>query len=176
MPVNRKIWLIVALVAFLCSCATGSDSPITEKKLRLMSKASESIAQYKRNILKRQAIESGGANINQDSSDSQLAYASVLNVCGETLGRFERRGRFIQYSKVAAVILGSFAGSIAIPILTAAAPAANSAWITGLGAISGLTNAAQSSFSEQGLSSESSFEDRRLVLEKAREALAKYYV
>ncbi len=172
---QRRSVFLPFVILWLSACASAPSDQSSARKIALMSKASESIAGYKAKIRAREGREAGAVSLQRDVSESQMAYVSVLDVCAETLGKFEHRGRIIQYSRVAAVVIGSFAGSIAIPILAASAPAANAAWITGLGAISGLTNATQSSISEQGLSSETSFEDRRLVLERAREALAKYY-
>lgn len=90
---------------------------------------------------------------NPQTAQQQLdeQFNAALLSCKQVLTSYQTQATTYQYINVALIAIGSVAGSIGVPLL--AANVANKLWTTTMGSISGLTNAVQSDFASQGLTS-----------------------
>jgi hypothetical protein len=103
------------------------------------------------------------------------AFNKMLSACQATLAGFESQGRGWGVVKISIAAIGTIAGAIAVPALTAAAPMANAAWIAGFGGVSGATNAAQQSLADVGFTPTSVLQDRQNILDSWKAAMSEYF-
>ena len=103
------------------------------------------------------------------------AFSSMLGACQATLAGFEYQGHGWSAVKVSIATIGTIAGAIAVPALTAAAPVANAVWISVFGGVSGATNAAQQSLSDVGFTPASILQDRQRILDSWKAATSDYF-
>jgi hypothetical protein len=120
------------------------------------------------------AAPAARAAISASSNDLDDAYNNMMNYCHVTLTRFETRADTYAYWSAAIAIIGSLAGGVAVPAL-AARSAANKAWTSSLGGLSGATNAGQQSLNSAGLSAGAQLQSRQDVLTSWKADIAPYY-
>jgi hypothetical protein len=102
------------------------------------------------------------------------AYQKMMSYCSSTLTKFERRSDNLTYWSVAVAVVGSLAGSVAVPALTAAS-AANKATVAALGGLSGSANAGQQALSGGGITSASILQTRETVLTNWKTDIKDYF-
>jgi len=102
------------------------------------------------------------------------AYSKMMDYCHATLTRFEKRASSMGYWSAAIAVVGSLAGGVAVPALSAAS-ASNKAWTAALGGVSGAANAGQSSLNSAGLTAASELQSRQDVLTSWKADIAPYY-
>jgi hypothetical protein len=103
------------------------------------------------------------------------AFNEMLHACRETLTGFESRSKRLQYARVAIATIGALAGGVILPALTTASALANAEWISALGGISGVSNAAQQSMSAEGLTASSVLRTRQSIIESWKQAAETYF-
>lgn len=108
------------------------------------------------------------------TSSLKSEFSEMLAQCKEALSTYERQSQFWAISAVGLAVLGAAAGAIVVPALTAAAPVANKAAIAAFGGFSGVTNVAQSTMKDQGLTSEEARATRENIRKEWKVALDKY--
>lgn len=107
--------------------------------------------------------------------DVAAAFADMLNACQASLSNFEARANKLSKWRRNVAIVGAVVGGVAIPALTTAAAAGNAVWISGLGGVAGVTNAAQQSMIADGQTPAAVLDVRENVLKEWREAIKDYY-
>jgi hypothetical protein len=115
-----------------------------------------------------------GAPVASPTNDLDDAYQNMMGYCSNTLTKFQQQSNRLTYWTVAVAVVGSVAGSIAVPALTAAA-STNKVWISAMGGISGTANAGQQALSSGGLTSASVLQSRETVLTNWKKDIADYY-
>jgi len=100
---------------------------------------------------------------NQQTLEDSMS--EVLNFCLPRLSGYEEKSERQARQAYWLSMSGLIAGSIAVPALTAASAASNSAWIAGLGGWAGATNFASQNLKESGLSGASVASTRNKIVE-----------
>ena len=113
--------------------------------------------------------------VKKTEQDLDEAFNKMLSACQATLAGFESEGRGWGAVKISIAAIGTIAGAIAIPALTAAAPMANAVWVAGLGGVSGATNAAQQALGDVGFTPTSVLRDRQNILDSWKAAMSDYF-
>jgi hypothetical protein len=120
------------------------------------------------------ALAAGTNTTAQDKALSD-AFADMLTGCKSALSGFEGKADTLKGWKVGIATTGALVGGVAIPALTTASAAANAVWISGLGGVSGIANAAQQSMDSEGLTSSSMLSIRSKVLDDWKSATSDYF-
>jgi len=123
------------------------------------------------NVLAQDLTED--AQTEQDSKLDQ-AYVSMVQGCKAVMSSYEREAQNYKYLTVLIAVTGAAAGGVAIPALTAAAPLANKAAIAAVGGLSGVTNLAQATMTQQGLSAEEALLTRNNIRTDLKVAIDDY--
>ena len=98
-----------------------------------------------------------------------IAIESALAECQTRLRPLEEKATGFRWATVGVALLGSIAGAVLVPAFSGAA-LANKALISALGGVAGVTNTAQTTMRESGLSHEPFIQERdkvRAILEAA---------
>lgn len=111
----------------------------------------------------------------QGEGELRQEYAQILTECSKVLSRFEGQSEVLQWLRVGMAVVGSVAGSVGVPALTAAAPLANKTAIAALGGLSGVTNAGQSALTDAGLTPAEALMTREGIRTDWRTAINKYF-
>ena len=111
----------------------------------------------------------------QQEQDIKTYWAQMLIECKPAFSRLESTAVTLKWWSFGIAAVGTIAGAIVVPVLTTASAAANAAWITGFGGVSGAANTAQNTLKEQGLTSEYQLTVREGLRKQWQQALDEYY-
>lgn len=150
---------------------TRNDVLTALQKIQLGAHASQTTPQYRAAVA---AAAGGGLPNFTEQNELDDAYQKMMAYCSITLTKFEQKSTKVAYWTAGIAIVGSLAGSVAVPALTAAA-SANKVWIAGLGGVSGVANAGQQAFSNAGISSQLLLQTREKVLTDWKADIVNYY-
>ena len=148
--------ITIGIVTLMCGCAgLGTQSAVDKnaaKTFSIMKIVDKNISEIDRN------------KKNQEELEKKLE--EVLNFCLPKLSGFEEKSAKQAKWAYWLSMSGLLAGSVAVPALTAAAPASNSAWISGVGGWAGATNFAGQALKTSGLSGATIAQTRNKIIEK----------
>ncbi len=178
-------WVLVMLVATGVVASSGCTIPKKKSpdEFRLLSAAARrsllsidlGAAANKTAKQFRESVGAPEGSETRPEADLDTAYNSMLNLCSHTLAGFESRANALSYWKLAVAVVGSVAGSVAIPVLTAASATANKVWISGLGGVSGVANAGQQALNDAGLTPTAVLQTRATILSDWKSATSDYF-
>ena len=108
------------------------------------------------------------------SKDLDAAFQEMIHQCKDVLSSYETQSTTFRYATLGLALMGAIAGAIIVPALTAAAPLANQSAIAAFGGLSGVTNVAQSTMKETGLTSEEALRVRDSIRAEWGTAMNRY--
>ena len=176
-----------AVLSLLTGCATSSSSVkgrmaagdsarIAIQKIELGAAGGQTRAAWRAAApaAVAAAVAAGGAPAPAPDTSLDNAYQQMMTYCSSTLTKFEQRSDNLTYWSVAIAVVGSLAGGVGVPALTAAS-ASHKALVAALGGISGTANAGQQALSGGGITSASVLQSRENVLTNWKTDIADYY-
>jgi len=102
-------------------------------------------------------------------------FTQMLVECKTALSTYERQATTLRWWSFGIAMIGALAGSVGVPVFTAAGAAANATTIAALGGISGAANTAQNTLTRLGLTPEEAIKVRESIRAKWDAALLDYY-
>jgi hypothetical protein len=108
-------------------------------------------------------------------ADLDEAFHKMLDYCRPIVSKYEHKANYLQYSQATVAVIGAIAGGIVVPALTAAAPAANAAWISAFGGVSGAANAGQQALTGSGMTPEWMLQTRDQILKDWKSQINDYF-
>jgi hypothetical protein len=166
---GRKLLFLLPL-SLVLGCTTPTAPP---SKAVLLSSTAGAVT----DIAPRGAGARGidDATVEKAYQKLQEEYRLTIDACSNVLSGFEDKADRITLLRTILTTVGTSAGAIAIPALSAAAPLANNVAVSALGGVSGATNAVLGSLSEGGLTAADTLLARQATRANLRTALNKYY-
>lgn len=145
------------------------------KKAIQAAAAPASIDAYRRGTVKLNVVTRSipAAKAKEVEDAFSLDMAEMLAKCEAVLSRFEGRADRARKAQLATALVGTFAGAVIVPALSASANASKSA-IAGWGGLSGATNTAQHLIKDVGLDAASVIAARQKVADKLAQAVKDY--
>jgi hypothetical protein len=127
--------------------------------------------------LKGMTVRKAKGDAEAEKKDAELgkAFGEMVAACKGVLGGLEHRANKLSTWKIAIAATGALVGGVAVPALTTASATANAVWISALGGLSGVANAAQQVMTEEGFTSAAVLEVRQAILRDWKEATATYF-
>jgi len=186
---KTAVWAAMPSVLLLGACAasptvqtrTQEYRGLMADRLQHSRKAIENLAAptnldaYRRGTIKlnevTRAVPPASAREIDDGFD--LDMAEMLAKCEATLSRFEGRADQARKAQLATALIGTIAGAVIVPALSASANASKSA-VAGWGGLSGATNTAQHLIKDAGLDAASQISARQKVADKLFQAISDY--
>jgi hypothetical protein len=102
-------------------------------------------------------------------------YDLTIEKCRTLLTGYEDKAEWVTYTRIGLGLVGSVAGGVVIPALSAAAPIANKAAISSLGGLSGITSGVLGGMGDGGLTPAHILMARQESREEIFKALKNYY-
>lgn len=121
----------------------------------------------KQELLQKQDQENQAAI----SKDFQATMAD----CNKIFSRFERTANTFRWTSFGIAMVGTIAGAVIVPALTAANAAAFKVTIAAFGGLSGAANAAQGTLTQQGLTAEETIKARDQLRSDFKGAMNDYF-
>jgi hypothetical protein len=171
---------LVTVMVISTGCATAPKKTLSDQ----LAEARRSLAmikvESKIELMTTQQLYSlpEGADKKKAIEDEQKldkAFSEMLTACQGTVAGFESQGRKWGGVKLGVAIVGTVAGAIVVPALTAAAATANAVWISGFGGVAGASNAAQQALSDVGFTPTSVLQTRQNILDDWKAATNVYF-
>lgn len=159
---TKRILAVVCIIGTLAGCAP-----------RYVTRASVDAAAARTFDVQRRIVRSGATadQVLEDRNVLEAALIDVLNFCQPRLSGYERQSADQAELAFWLAMSGLLAGTVAVPVLTAAAAQANAPWIAGLGAWAGSTNFASQALRTSGLSGSTIAETRNTIIRHVREQI-----
>jgi hypothetical protein len=155
---------ITVAVVLVAACSTTPSTPVSTQRLMEARKA----------VASAKAVTDASPTATKDEKVDK-AFGAMMDACKASLSQLERTADNLRSWKIGIATAGALVGGIAIPALTATAPASNAVWISGLGGFSGVTNAAQQSMTEVGWTPTSVLQTRQSILDRWEIAMRDYF-
>ena len=175
---------VVLGLFMITSAAIAQSETLPYEKVREKLSEVEKKIEIKKEIIKKQAQNKAETSAEQQRPKEAItkeinkilddAFTMTVNSCQGILGKYESKATKIQIVKVSLAVVGALSG-VAVPALMAAAASGNAVWAAGLGGLSGVTNAAQATLSDSGLTPAVSLQTRAQILQEFNTAINDYF-
>jgi len=164
------------IAVILVTQACTSTPPLSPSTILAKSKAHELQTDKLKKRKPNQPIDLLAESADTKKVDDQLAsdFDQVFNVCQETIKGYENTSTALRWTSVVFSIVGALAGGVVVPLFVAAAPHANRAAIAAFGGVSGVTNTAQGSIKQAGLTPDQELQNRQSVSNAMAAAFQRY--
>ena len=165
----------IALMLLVAGC--GSTSPKVDlSKLEGARRSLATVDLSDRTIAGVRAIDTARTGAGRAEEQAlETAFREMIVSCKAALAGFETKANTLSRWKIAIAATGAIVGGIVIPALTTASATANAVWISGLGGLAGVTNAAQQAMTEEGFTSQAMLRVRGQILADWKEAVQVYF-
>lgn len=173
---NRLLGCVVMLISSLlfAGCATPKLKLGQVDKARLALVTSGEAVMTAKEAKEKNAINT---MTTRQTAEEKLgtSFMEVILACKDALAGFENRATNLGWARVGMATVGALAGSVAVPALVAAAPAANAVWTSAFGGIAGVMSASQMAMSETGLTTSAMLSTREKALNDWKEQMKDYF-
>lgn len=175
---SRLATALIVLVVFLSAGCASAPRPVSAAKVAEVREALGRVDLTKIGSTTPRAAAAQPAIAATAATQDQLldeAFTKMVGVCQGSMGGLANRAERLSNWQIIVAAVGALVGGVAVPALTTANAAANATWISALGGVSGVANAAQQAMVSVGYTPQDQLKIRENAIKEWKTAVGNYF-